>query len=173
MSGMKKFPVASLLLIGGGLVALVVGMACVEAEPTSAARPSGELIYVPIYSKIFYDDGKSTIELSATLSVHNVNVDREITLVRVDYHDTQGKLLTKYVDKAFVLKPLETRQFVIEKTNTAGGLGANFLVEWSASGQSNSPLVEALMVNAGHNLGIAFTSPGKVIEPSATVTRQQ
>ena len=133
-----------------------------KATPVGTAH--GELIYVPIYSRIYYEDSKNTLELAATLSIHNVNPDRTITVTKADYYDTAGKLIHKYVPKPLVLNPLETKHLVIEKANVAGGLGANFLVEWQADGEVVSPMVEALMVNASHNLGIAFTSNGKVVK---------
>ena len=129
----------------------------------------GELVYVPIYSSIFYENGKRTLELAATLSIHNVNPDRQLTIVRADYYDTEGKLIKKYVDKPLVLNPLQTTNVVIEKANTAGGTGANFLVEWRSKHDATSPLVEALMVNASSNLGIAFTTTGKVVRQTAPV----
>lgn len=132
-----------------------------NAHAVAAAR--GELIYVPIYSSIHYTDSKQTLELAATLSIHNVNPERGITLVRADYYDTTGKLLKRYLDKPIALGPLATRNLVIEQADRAGGSGANFLVEWTAGEDVVSPIVEALMVNASSNLGISFISPGKVI----------
>ena len=133
-------------------------------DAAGAAATSGELVYVPIYSSIFYEDGRRTLELAATLSIHNVNPDRQITVARADYYNTDGKLIKTYVEKPLVLRPLQTMNLVIEKANMAGGTGANFLVEWQAAGEVNSPLVEAVMVNATSNLGIAFTSSGKVLK---------
>ena len=126
----------------------------------------GELIYVPIYSSIFYENGKSTLELAATLSIHNVNPNGKLTLVRADYYDTKGKLIKKYVDRPIALSPLETKNFVVDRSDTAGGTGANFLFEWQAPEPIVSPLVEAVMVNASSNLGIAFTTAGKVVKSS-------
>ena len=132
-----------------------------NAHTVAAAR--GELIYVPIYSSIHYTDSKQTLELAATLSIHNVNPERGITLVRADYYDTTGKLLKSYLDKPIALGPLATHNLVIEQADRAGGSGANFLVEWTAGEDVVSPIVEALMVNASSNLGISFISHGKVI----------
>jgi uncharacterized protein DUF3124 len=128
----------------------------------------GELIYVPIYSSIFYEDGRRTLELAATLSIHNIDPDRSISITRADYYNTGGALIKKYVDKPIVLKPLETTNIVIEKADKAGGTGANFLVAWEAPLEVNSPLVEAVMVNASSNLGIAFTTSGRVIKSQLT-----
>ena len=138
-----------------------------QGDPkVSSSGARGELIYVPIYSSIFYENGKSTLELAATLSIHNVNPNGKLTLVRADYYDTKGKLIKKYVDKPIALSPLETKNFVVDRSDTAGGTGANFLVEWQAQEAIVSPLVEAVMVNASSNLGIAFTTAGKVVKTS-------
>lgn len=140
--------------------------AAAEAQPgggPNVGLSRGELIYVPIYSRIYYENGKHTLEMAATLSIHNVNPDRSITIDRTDYYDTEGKLIKKYLDKPVVLAALQTTNVVIEKANTAGGAGANFLVQWHAADTTVSPIVEAVMVNASSNLGIAFTTSGKVV----------
>jgi hypothetical protein len=134
------------------------------AESVDVGTAMGETIYVPIYSNIYYDDARRTIEMAATLSIHNVNEGGGITLLRADYYDTQGKLLKKYVPEPRKLKPLETVNIVIEKSNTAGGAGANFIVQWQSERGVISPVVEAVMINTSSNLGIAFTSSGKVIK---------
>lgn len=159
-----------------GALLLTALMAIPFLQPTSARAQAGsqetsgvtgELIYTPIYSSIYYENGKSTMEMAATLYIHNVNPDRPVTLIRADYFDTDGKLLKKNLDKPLVLKPLQTKSFVIDRSNTAGGTGANFLVEWQSPQPVTSLLVEAMMVNASSNLGIAFTTQGKVVRQTA------
>jgi hypothetical protein len=163
---------AAIVLVFFGL-SLPIHFGAESAGPVAAAALAGEgaagqreLVYVPIYSSIFYEDGKRTLQLAATLSIHNVDPDWPITVTRADYYNTDGTLIKKYVDKPTVLTPLQTMNLVVAKTNAAGGTGANFLVEWQGSGEANSPLVEAVMVNASSNLGIAFTSTGKVLKRS-------
>ncbi len=155
---------AGILLLWGVRAAPTVGQA---VNPASPASVRGELLYLPIYSSIFYENGRRTLEMAATLSIHNVNPDRPITIKRADYFDTSGKLLKHYVEKPLVLAPLQTTNIVIEKSDKSGGTGANFLVEWQAASDVNSPLVEAIMVNAASNLGIAFTTQAKVVRQTA------
>src|SRR5271170_5495613 len=127
---MKKLLLAVVLCSAlAGFVAVISSSNEAGAEPGRAAATSvgvarGELIYVPIYSRIFYEDTKAALELAATLSIHNVNPQQSITITRADYYDTAGKPIHKYVDAPLVLKPLETKNLVIERTNTAGGSGA-------------------------------------------------
>jgi len=145
------------------MVAACLPICGLRAGDATDAR-FGELIYVPIYSSIFYQDNKRTLELAAMLSIHNVALDRTITVARVDYYNTKGERIARYLETPIELKPLETRNFVVEKNDTAGGTGANFLVEWRADGETISPIVEALMINASASQGISFTSTGKVIQ---------
>jgi hypothetical protein len=67
------------------------------------------------------------------------------------------------LQKPLVLNPMEATTMLVDKADNTGGLAANFLVEWQAAGEVNSPLVEAVMINASHNLGVSITSTGKVI----------
>jgi len=151
---------AGILVLWEVMAATTAGQA---VDPAAPAAARGELLYLPIYSSIFYENGQRTLEMAATLSIHNVNPDRQITIKRADYFDTSGKLIKRYFDKPLVLGPLQTTNVVIEKSDKAGGTGANFLVEWQAAGDASSPLVEAIMVNAASNLGIAFTTQARVV----------
>ncbi|HEY4312269.1 MAG TPA: DUF3124 domain-containing protein [Pirellulales bacterium] len=144
-------------------------LAAAEKTPIDkpAAVPSVELIYLPIYSSIFYENGKHTLELAATVSIHNINPTHAITVTRADYYDTKGRLIKKYLDKPLALAALQTSNLVVDKADTAGGTGANFLIEWKAESDAASPLVEAVMINASSNLGIAFTTTGRVVNTAA------
>ncbi len=141
-----------------------------DAEPATAptepavATSLGQMIYVPIYSNIFLHDSRRTIDLAAILSIHNVDPEHPISLNKVAHHNTAGKLIRDYLEKPVVLAPFETRTVVIEKSDTTGGAGANFIVEWSSETPAISPLVEALMVNLSSSQGISFTTQGKVIK---------
>ena len=52
---------------------------------------------------------------------------------------------------------------VIEESDSAGGLGANFIVEWSAAEPVTAPVVESIMISSRSSLGISFTSPARVL----------
>lgn len=156
---MQAFPVRGL----GVILALVLPVCGPRAADAVDSR-YGELIYVPIYSSIFYQDKKRTLELAAMLSIHNIAPNQGIVVTKVDYYSTKGELIAHYLEGPIELKALETRNFVVERADTAGGTGANFLVEWRAESEVPSPVVEALMINAASSQGISFTSDGRVIE---------
>ena len=57
----------------------------------------GEIIYVPIYSSIFHYKDLRTYELSATLSIHNVDMENSIRVVKVEYFNTDGELIKNFL----------------------------------------------------------------------------
>ncbi|HEY8899030.1 MAG TPA: DUF3124 domain-containing protein [Chthoniobacterales bacterium] len=145
---------------------LAVGLfhtAAAAGEFSTIPDPSrGALIYVPIYSSIFYKDSARTIELAATLSIHNIDPDHSLTLTRVDYHDTDGKLVRHHLEQPLVLAPLVTKNYVISQADRTGGTGANFMVAWKSDVPIAPPIVEALMVSVSSQT-ISFTASGKIV----------
>lgn len=124
----------------------------------------GQTIYVPVYSHIYYENQKNVIDLSATLSIRNTDLSNPIIITSVRYYNTQGKLIKQYLERPVELGSLASTDFVVERTDTSGGLGANFIVEWIAEKQVSEPVIEAVMISAVSSQGISFVSPGRVID---------
>jgi hypothetical protein len=53
---------------------------------------------------------------------------------------------------------------VVDRTNVAGGVGANFIVGWQAAAPVSAPVIEAVMISTASQQGMSFVSPGRVIE---------
>lgn len=104
------------------------------------------------------------MDLTATLSVRNTDLENPIILTAVDYYDGGGKLVRNYLDQPVELNPLASTSFIVDQTDASGGAGAAFVVEWVTEKQVSSPVIEAVMVNAAGNQGISFISPGRVIK---------
>jgi len=124
----------------------------------------GQTIYVPVYSHIYYENQKEVLYLSATLSIRNTDLSNPIIITSVRYHNTEGKLIKQYLERPVELGSLASTNFVVERTDTSGGLGANFIVEWVAEKEVSDPVVEAVMISAASTQGISFVSPGRVIK---------
>jgi len=167
----------------GTLLAMTMGAAAlsaatVRAEPIASLEKSfadsltvlpGETLavsgsfYVPVYSSVAMSQGKLRADFSVTLSIHNASAARPLVLKRIAYFDTTGKLVENYLEKPVALKPFATVEVAIATADVRGGTGANFIVDWAASGEIAEPVVEALMVGsigAGH---YAFISQGRPI----------
>jgi hypothetical protein len=103
-------------------------------------------------------------DLSATLSVRNADPDRAMELASVDYYDTDGKLVRRYLDKPVSVPPLATREFLVGEKDSSGGSGAKFLVRWKSAQAMIPPLVEAVMIGTANSQGISFVVLGRVIK---------
>jgi len=123
----------------------------------------GQIIYVPAYSHIYSGNRETPFLLTVTLSIRNIDPKHQIKITIVDYYETQGKLLKKYIDKPVILNPLESLRYVIPERDKAGGSGANFIVEWKSDKFVNPPIVESIMIGTQSQQGISFTSRGQTI----------
>jgi hypothetical protein len=100
----------------------------------------GATLYVPIYSHIYFEDQKSVLNLTATLSVRNTDFKQKLILTSVRYYDSEGNLVRQYLDKPLQLNAMASKSFVIPRADTSGGSGANFIVEWAAQSAITEPV---------------------------------
>jgi len=124
----------------------------------------GQLVYVPVYSHVYYGDYERKILLTGILSIRNTDPTHAITIVKADYYDSDGKLIKSYLSQPLTLKPMASTRFIVKESDTKGGSGANFLVEWQAETEVNEPIIEGVMIGAAAQQGISFTSRGKAIK---------
>jgi hypothetical protein len=132
----------------------------------STAVTPGATVYVPVYSSLYLglNIKQRMAQLSATVSVRNVSAAHPIVIEWVRYYDSAGKLIRDYVDKPSALPPLGSVEFVIQRSDAAGGPGANFLIRWNGPVDVDEPLIEAVMLGESGNAGISFTSRGRVVK---------
>ena len=126
----------------------------------------GQTVYVPVYSHIFADDRyrDRPFLLTATLSVRNTDPERPFTLQRVDYYDSEGALLQRYLEAPVTLAPLASTHYIVPESEAKGGAGAKFLIEWQAPAAVNEPIIEAVMIGTKLQQGISFISTGRAIK---------
>ena len=124
----------------------------------------GQLVYVPVYSHVYYGDQEKQILLTAILSIRNTDPARSVTLTQVDYYDSAGQLVKNYLSKPLSLKPLASTRFVVAESDRRGGSGASFLVRWQMDAKVNPPLMEGVMIGTAGQQGISFTSRGVAIK---------
>ncbi|HEY6898470.1 MAG TPA: DUF3124 domain-containing protein [Rhodocyclaceae bacterium] len=125
---------------------LLSGPALAEDAP---ALSSGQSLYLPIYSHVYHGDpsngGKpSQSLLSAHVSIRNTDSRVPIQVLSARYYDTDGKLVKNYVGSPRTVAPYGTLELFVPHTDSSGGSGANFIVEWKSDSPANPPRVEAL-----------------------------
>ncbi len=127
----------------------------------------GQLVYVPAYSHVYHGRGDAHL-LTITLSVRNTSLTSEITVNSVRYFDTRGKEVKSYLAKPVRLPPLATTEVLVDRKDSTGGSGANFLVEWSANQPVTAPIIESVMIDTISNQGISFVCRGSVISEAVS-----
>lgn len=125
-----------------------------------------QTVYVPIYSHIYADDRyrDTPFLLTATLSIRNTDPSKPFTLKSVRYYDSKGMLLHTYLDKPMTIEPLGSTRFIVPESESKGGSGAKFLVDWEAESPVVEPIIESVMIGTKMQQGISFISTGRVIK---------
>ena len=135
------------------------------AEPVALSQ--GQLVYVPVYSHIFFGDRPQSFNLSVTLSIRNVDMTHPIEVTSVRYYDENGKLVRDVSPKRTTIAPFSSTRVFIKESDVSGGSEASFLVRWRSAQKVTPPLIYALMVGASFGQGISFSFPGRVLEEFA------
>jgi hypothetical protein len=144
---------------------VLAGMAA--SSPSAAERRSyGQTLYVPVYSHILFGNRAATFDLAATLSIRNIDPVHSIAVIAADYHDSDGRLLKKRIEKPVVLKPLAATDVFVAESDTSGGFGASFIVRWKSENPAVPAVVECVMIGVRSGQGISIVSPGRVISES-------
>jgi hypothetical protein len=174
IKGIPRVSVVALLLI---LIVIVFFLSCNDQWGSGDLKyqpPKGEAgvkhrddilvhtVYVPVYSHIYFGDGKPYL-LTTTLAIRNTDLARPIIIKSVKYYDTNGKLVRSYLTDPLRLGALVSREILVEEHDTAGGSGAKFIIEWTAEEAVERPIIEAVMIGASDLRGISFVTTGKEI----------
>ena len=130
----------------------------------AAEVPEGpsRLVYVPVYSRLFLSHVNYR-ELAASLSIRNTDPGRSITVYEIDYFDTAGNLLQRYLESPHELTPLATVTLTLPQSDVRGGAGANFLVRWSGGNDINEPIIEVVMAGFRGTHSFSFVGSGQEI----------
>ena len=134
-----------------------------EAAGATHQFAVGQTLYVPVYSHVYVGRDKRAFNLACTLSIRNIDLDSPISIITVDYYNTEGALIRHFLDQTRVLAPLETMDFYIPERDTTGGSGANFIVRWGSPTAVDPPIVEAVMIGVDAGQGISFVKPAREI----------
>jgi hypothetical protein len=118
-------------------------------------------LYVPAQSSLLIRDADTRLDFSVTLSIQNTSEKEALVVERVDYFDVAGQPIEKYLPKPIALKPYGAIQIVVPQRDIRGGLGANFIVDWSLSSSIDEPFVEAIMIGGSGTQGYSFVSVGR------------
>jgi hypothetical protein len=149
------------------LLALLCALLAASAQAEGLSR--GQTLYLPIYSSIWHGDVSSgsgkpmKAEMSALVSIRNTSLKTPIKLLSARYYSTEGKLLKEFVAAPQAIAPMGTYELFIEKRESEGGSGANFIIQWEAGAETNPPVVEAVHIDNQAGRPYSFTTSARVI----------
>lgn len=149
---------------------LILGLACQAASVRAdeLATSKGQTLYLPIYSHIWYGDIASDGQpmkalLSALISIRNTSLKTPLKVISARYYNTEGKLLKEFVSIPKVVAPMGTVELFVEKKESEGGSGANFVIKWEAATATNPPIIEAIHTDIQVNRSPAFITTAREI----------
>ncbi|WP_289046504.1 DUF3124 domain-containing protein [uncultured Olleya sp.] len=120
--------------------------------------------YLSVYSQIYSVTEHKKHDLTATVSIRNINTSDTIFINKADFYDTKGQLIKSYFAKPIFVKPMQTIEIVINETDSEGGTGANFLFDWSIPKHVNPPYFEGVMITTYGQQGLSFTTQGVTLK---------
>lgn len=153
-------------LLALALYCLTTLAAAQDAPPRSA----GQSLYLPIYSHLYHGDvnprtGKPSETLVSThVSIRNTDPALAVTIISARYYNTDGKLLREFLAKPQAIPPLGTFELYVPRSDSSGGSGANFMIDWTAERPTNPPLVEALHADIREARTLLFVTTARPIQ---------
>ena len=123
-----------------------------------------QTVYAPAYSHIYHGDKARPFDLAVTLSIRNTDLVNSITLVSVEYFNTDGKRIRGYLEGELKIAALSSTRFIVSESDQSGGSGASFIVRWKSDVKVTEPIIETIMISTRTQQGLSFTSRGQVIK---------
>ncbi len=120
--------------------------------------------YLSVYSQIYSQTEHVTHDLTATVSMRNINRQDTVYLTGTEYFDTHGNAIRTYFKNVIYIAPMETIEIVIDEHDREGGTGANFIFDWKTAPGVAEPHFEAVMISTSGQQGLSFATSGQRIE---------
>jgi hypothetical protein len=122
----------------------------------------GSVTYVPIYRSFYqiYGNTRDSYNLTSTVCLHNPDPKQAIKVLSIDYYNSSGNLVKKYIDEPITIKPWNSKELTIQPRTEPEDFGANLIVRWKSDQPANPPIVEVLMTGQFLNRGVSFVTRG-------------
>lgn len=162
---MNLFAPRHLLL---GCWAVLAALAASAQDAPSLA--AGQSLYLPVYSHLYHGEvnpktGKPSETLVSThVSIRNTDLKTALKVTSARYYNTDGKLLREYLPAPQTIPPLGTYELFVARSDSSGGSGANFIIDWNADKPVNPPLVEALHADIREARTLLFVTTGRPLQ---------
>ena len=118
--------------------------------------------YVPV--NLPADNKQEKRAAKLILKIRNTSFSDSLYVFKVDYYDTNGKLISKVLDSGHVVLPMATREIHVDKHEPKIRVD-NFIVAWRSNSEVH-PLIQVLSHSARN---MAVVSDDKILIEDHTV----
>jgi len=152
------------------LTATLLSLALSVSAQESAGLTTGQSLYLAIYSHLYHGDvhpktGKPSETLVSThVSIRNTDTIAPMKVSSARYYNTEGKLLREFLPRPQNIPPLGTFELYVPRSDSSGGSGANFIIDWTAEKPINPPIVEALHADIREARTLLFVTTARPIQ---------
>jgi hypothetical protein len=132
----------------------------------TAEMTTGHTLYVPIYRSFYqiYGSTRDAYSLTSTACLHNPDPKQAIKVLCIDYYDSSGKLVKKFLDEPITIKPWNSKEITIPPSTELEDFGANLIIRCKSDQPATPPVVEVLMTGQVLNRGVSFLTRGVEIK---------
>jgi len=140
---------------------LVAGGAAAEGKLVK-----GQTLYIP--SPTSFMAGTHSVNVRATVFIHNTDPTNAITITGIDFYNSGGKLVEKYVTEPVKLNALAaTRVNVKQPLEGEDGMAAHFVIQWQSEHKVVEPLIDGWFTGVSGTRGFSFTSYPRIMREDA------
>lgn len=126
----------------------------------------GQTLYIP--SPTSFMAGTYSFNVRATVYIHNTDPTNAINITGIDFYNSGGKLVEKYLTQPLKLKALEaTRVNVKQPLEGEDGMAAHFVIQWQSEHKVVEPLIYCWFIGVSGTRGVSFTSYPRIIQEDA------
>jgi len=140
---------------------LVAGGAAAEVKLVK-----GQTLYIP--SPTSFMAGTYSFNVRATVFIHNADPNNAINITGIDFYNSGGKLVEKYVTQPVKLNALAaTRVNVKQPLEGEDGMAAHFVIQWQSEHKVVEPLLNGWLTAVSGTRGFSFTTYPRIIREDA------
>jgi len=155
---LKVFLLIIIMIMGSSMCA---GLAAGEVKLVK-----GQTCYVPCPTSFIA--GTYSFDLRATIFIHNTDQNNAINIVGIDFYNSGGKLVDKYLSQPLKLNALAaTRINVKQPLGGEEGMAAHFIVQWQSATKVVEPIIQGLFFGSSGTRGYSFTLQPRIIQEDA------
>jgi hypothetical protein len=126
----------------------------------------GQTVYIP--SPTSFVAGTHSFFVRATVYIHNTDPTQAIIITGIDFYNSGGKLVEKYLTQPLQLNALAaTRVNVKQPLEGEDGMAAHFVIKWQAEHKVVEPLISGWFTGVSGTRGFSFTTSPRIIQEEA------